>query len=55
MKMNGIEALERGDFAVLHESFELLAKAAEMQPTRITLSDESAVPPLACTDFWNDN
>ena len=38
------EALERGDFAVLHESFEILAKAAEMQPTRITLSEESAVP-----------
>ena len=38
------EALERGDFAVLHESLELLAKAAEMPPTRITLSEESAVP-----------
>ena len=38
------DALEREEFAVLHESLELLAKAAEMPPTRITLSEESAVP-----------
>jgi hypothetical protein len=38
------DAPEREEFAVLHESLELLAKAAEMQPTRITLSEESAVP-----------
>ncbi len=38
------DALEREAFAVLHESLELLAKAAEMQPIRITTSEEPAVP-----------
>ena len=38
------DALEREEFAVLHESLELLAKAAEMQPIRITTSEEPAVP-----------
>ena len=39
-----MKALQQGDFEMLEAPLQLLAKAASMEPTRITLSDDPATP-----------
>jgi hypothetical protein len=46
-----IAAVENGEFDTLNLSFSTLAKAAEMQPSKITLADDPQTPPWLAPIF----